>query len=79
LTVVVQLAAEPESAQAAVAAVAALGVHLTPMHPGVRDTGLAAWYVATSDSDDDEETTAAALRGLTGVSAAYVRPDAEPA
>jgi len=78
LTVVVQLAAGPEGAQAAIAAAAALGVHLSPMHPGVRDTELAAWYVATSDSDD-EEGMAVALRGLAGVSAAYVRPDAEPA
>lgn len=78
MTVVVQLAAGPEDAQAAIAAAAALGVLLTPMHPGARNGELATWYVATSDSGD-EQATAVALRGLAGVSAAHVRPGAEPA
>lgn len=78
MTVVVQLASGPEDAQAAIAAAAALGVLLTPMHPGARNAELATWYVATPDSGE-AEATAAALGGLAGVSAAYVRPGAEPA
>ena len=78
MTVVVQLTPVPADAQAAVAAATALGVRLIPMHPGVRNAELATWYVATSDSND-EEGAAVALRKLSGVTAAYVRPGAEPA
>ncbi len=60
---------------------------MTPGSPdasrGQVDAGLATWCTTTSDPDhddgNDEVATALALRGLAGVSAAYVRPDAEPA
>jgi hypothetical protein len=75
LTVVVRLSGD--DVEPVVAAAAQLGVTLHPLHPGVDDPELSAWYV-TSPSED-EEATASALQALPGVDSAYPKPPDEPA
>lgn len=56
-----------------------LGASLRPMHPGVKDTELARYFTLTGIPDPQQETVLATLRNLEAVTAAYVKPEAEPA
>jgi hypothetical protein len=58
---------------------ARLGASLSPMHPGVQDAELMRYFTLSGVSDPDQEAILVALRNLEGVTAAYVKPEAEPA
>jgi hypothetical protein len=49
------------------------------MHPGVQDAELMRYFTLSGVSDPDQEAILVALRNLEGVTAAYVKPEAEPA
>jgi hypothetical protein len=54
-----------------------LGVGLAPMHPGVDDDALAAYYTVEGAAGD-EEAVARVLHASPGVDGAYVKPPASP-
>ena len=58
---------------------AQLGASLRPMHPEVEDAELASYFTLTGAEGLEDEEVLAALRDLDAVSAAYMKPPAEPA
>ncbi len=65
------------------------GASLRPMHPGTQDAELMRYYTLSADTDSVGNDSAAkqseadsvllTLRSLEAVTAAYVKPDVEPA
>lgn len=60
-------------------ALARLGASLRPMHPGVQDAELARYFTLCGVPAPRQESALADLRDLEAVTAAYVKPEAEPA
>lgn len=58
---------------------ARLHVGLRPMHPGVTDENLAAYYIVEGTGTSNEDEIARTLQATPGVDGAYVKPPAEPA
>ncbi|MDH5555827.1 MAG: hypothetical protein OEZ03_00675 [Alphaproteobacteria bacterium] len=58
---------------------AQLGASLRPMHPDEEDVELASYFTLIGAEGLEDEEVLAALRDLGAVSAAYVKPSAEPA
>ncbi len=58
---------------------ARIGASLKPMHPGVQDSELARYFGLSGTSEPADESVLVALRSLEAVTAAYVKPEAEPA
>ncbi len=58
---------------------ARLGGVLQPMHPHVQDAELMTYFSLSGIPDFKEEAAVDALIDLEAVTAAYVKPDAEPA
>ena len=56
-----------------------LGVSLEPVHPGTQDAELARYFTLSETPEFDPERILAPLRGLEAVTAAYVKPQAQPA
>lgn len=52
---------------------------LQPMHPGTKDDDLVTYFTLAGVPDSQQETATAALNDLAAVTAAYVKPEAEPA
>lgn len=62
-----------------VAELAERGASLRPQHPGTTDTELLRYFNLSLPDDTDANELLVALRGLDGVTAAYLKPEAEPA
>jgi len=58
---------------------ARLGVSLRPMHPGAEDAESIRYFLLSGISELGKEEVLPTLRGLEAVTAAYVKPEAEPA
>lgn len=58
---------------------ARLGASLRPMHPGAQDAELARYFTLSGVPDPEQEAILVALRSLEAITAAYVKPEAEPA
>ena len=56
-----------------------LGVSLRPMHPGAEDAELARYFTLSGTVSMEDERILATLRNLEAVTAAYIKPEAEPA
>ncbi|MEV6269196.1 hypothetical protein AB0L64_18630 [Kribbella sp. NPDC051936] len=76
MTVVARLSGDDPDA--VVAAAAALGIELRPLHPGVQDAELSTWFTA-GEGDAEDTIMVRALRTLPGVVSAYAKPPDEPA
>jgi hypothetical protein len=73
-------AGSPTGAAAEVkAAVDSFGVKLNPLHPGVSDPELGAYFVISGLSLPEAERLTARLRELRAVEAAYMQPPPSPA
>jgi len=70
-------AAAPE-ARALVRAAASLGAPLRPLHPATGDPDLAAWFTLKLPDRAAADRAVGVLRAVGGVTAAYVKPPAEP-
>jgi hypothetical protein len=55
-----------------------LGLTLEPLHAGVADRSLAAWFRVTVEDGATAEDVAAMLRTSPGVESAYVEPPSAP-
>ena len=65
--------------RALVAELARQGASLSPQHPGTADTELLRYFSLLLPDDTDGNALLVALRGLDGITAAYLKPEAEPA
>ncbi len=58
---------------------ARLHMSLKPIHPGTEDQDLARYFTLTSSQGPADEEALGALRKLEAVTAAYIKPEEEPA
>lgn len=64
--------------RALVRAAESFGAPLRPLHPATSDPELAAWFTLEVPDEAAAERAVEELRAVGGVTAAYVKPAAEP-